>query len=365
MKILYQKLYFFLRSIPLKKYKKAEPVPEQPRKILLIMCKWMGDTFWDIQGIPALQNQFPQAEIHVLIKPFSRFLFRGLLPETQIHVSSQITSDCRRESFSTAQWKKDLAEIRALNADLLIDFTETPFSAVFAALSGANYLIGYDHLRKFSRLYHRTCHAEYGLHLSRRPMQLYLPLLKKELPFPQFVPAAETPACPGPDVIIFPSAGWKSKEYPPEKYHIVAKALTEQGYSVCLAGAPKENTLCEEIAAGLKNTKILTGPPGEMLNHLVSAKVCLSGDTGPAHLAAAMGKFTVTMFCGTNPDFCGPLGNQVRLLCSSCPDRPAGSVQFCPADRGISCTRSCCMEIPPETVIAEIAAYLKSEKRQP
>ena len=359
MNIFLQKSYFFLRYLLQKKYSEQRAMPEQAEKIVLIMCKWIGDTFWDMQVIPSLQKRYPHAEIHVVIKPFSKFLFCGLLPERQIHISGQIISDCRREHFSLKQWKKDLAGVRNLQADLLFDFTETPFSAVFASLSGAKHTVGYDHLGRFSSLYMSRRHAEYGLHLSRRPMALP----GEELEFPQVVPMVPNPASPGFDVMIFPGTGWKTKEYPAEKYHRIAKTLSEKGYSICIAGAPKEKDLCETVSSGLDNVKILTGSPEEMLRELASAKVCLSGDTGPAHLAAAMGLFTVALFCGTNPLFCGPLGRFVKTLSSSCPESPRQKIQFCSADRRYSCTNSCFMDIEPEKIIGMILSHLSRKEK--
>ena len=347
MKVFLLKFYFFLWYLLLKKYSEQNDPPAYPRKIALVMCKWIGDTFWDMQVIPALRKRYPDAEIHVFVKPFSKFLFDGGLPGVQIHVSSQIISDCRREEFSLKQWKMELAEIRALQADLLFDFTETPFSAVFASLSRAKFTVGYDHLGRFSSLYMSRRHAEYGLHLSRRPMAL----IGEELEFPQVVPEVSNPATTECDVMIFPGTGWKTKEYPAEKYHRIAKTLSEKGYSICIAGSPKEKVLCETVGCGLDNVKILTGSPDDMLRGLASAKVCLSGDTGPAHLAAAMGLFTVALFCGTNPLFCGPQGKQIKILRSSCPEAPKHRVQFCPADRRYSCSRTCFMDIEPGEII--------------
>ena len=358
MKLLFTKFFFFLQYLKSKKYLQMEESPDSPGKILLIMCKWIGDTFWDLQGIPALQKQFPNAEIHVITKPFSKFLFVHLLPESQIHVSTQILSDCRRETFHLKTWKQELALAESIQPDLLIDFTETPFSAVFSALCGAKSIAGYDHLGRFSNLYTFRVHAEYGLHLSRRPMQLYLPFLGYEPEFPQTVPAVPHPAAPGADIIIFPGTGWKTKEYPAEKYHQIAKILSEKGFSICVAGSRKEKMLCETVADGLKNVRIQCGSPEEMLEHLASAKVCLSGDTGPAHLAAAMGLFTVTLFCGTNPEFCGPRGKNVLSLCASCPDAPEGKTQFCPADRRFACERTCFMNIEQDKVLSVILKKL-------
>ena len=94
-----------------------------------------------------------------------------------------------------------------------------------------------------------------------------------------------------------------------------------------------------------------------MLRHLASAKICLSGDTGPAHIAASMGKYTIALFCGTNPKFCGPLGENIAILQSTCPDIPAGETQFCPADRRFPCRRTCFMNIEPEEIVSLIGKH--------
>lgn len=314
------------------------------------MCKWIGDTFGDMQVIPVLKKRYPQAEIHVVAKPFSRFLFRGVLPETHIHISDQVISDCNRENFSFRQWKRDLKHVQNLAADILYDFTETPFSAVFSALSGAKFTVGYDHLGRFSALYNRRCHAEYGLHLMHRPFRL----IDAEGCSPRLIPQIPEPVTPGFDLIIFPGAGWKTKEYPAEKYHKIAKLLSEKGFFICVAGSQKEKDLCELIVFGIERAKLQIGSLEDMLNHLASSRICLSGDTGPAHISAAMGIQTITLFCGTNPDFCGPLGEKTMILRSVCPMMPKDGVQFCPVNRQCSCSHPCFMAIEPEMIVEQI-----------
>ena len=40
-----------------------KPLPDSPKRILLLMCHWIGDTFWAMQIIPALRKRYPDAEI--------------------------------------------------------------------------------------------------------------------------------------------------------------------------------------------------------------------------------------------------------------------------------------------------------------
>lgn len=75
-------------------------MPENPQKILLIMCNWLGDTFLAMQTLPMLQKHYPNATFFVGVKPFSRVLFRGILPEDHILELKGVISDRNREAFS-------------------------------------------------------------------------------------------------------------------------------------------------------------------------------------------------------------------------------------------------------------------------
>ena len=119
-------------------------MPEQPGRIGVIACHWLGDTFWASQTIPSLKQRFPDAEIHIFLRrDFADLFYRMIAPEN-IHLVPEVISDRKRENFS---WTKLIAaarKYRPLNFDLVIDLTGNRYSALFARLLKPAYSIGFE-----------------------------------------------------------------------------------------------------------------------------------------------------------------------------------------------------------------------------
>lgn len=120
-------------------------------------------------------------------------------------------------------------------------------------------------------------------------------------------PLGPSPA-PG-AVVVHPGAGSPARRWPPERYATVVSALRAQGRRVVLTGGPdEEEPGAVARAAGVPDTDVLSGGlPFERLAALVAdAFAVVSGDTGIAHLAVAMGTRSVTLFGPVPPRLWGP-----------------------------------------------------------
>ena len=113
-KLILKILIFFLKiaDVFLPRQKK---LPESPQTILLVMCHWLGDTFWAMQCIPALQKKYPNARIYAAVKPFSVSLFHGLLPPENVLIFKGIVSDRTREKFCMTTFRQNLKTARSLH----------------------------------------------------------------------------------------------------------------------------------------------------------------------------------------------------------------------------------------------------------
>lgn len=117
-----------------------------------------------------------------------------------------------------------------------------------------------------------------------------------------------------PLVLLHPGASRVEKCWPVEKWAAVARALAERhGCTFALTGGSGESGLCEEFAKALPGkAKNLAGKLGlrELAKLQKKAALFLSGDTGPYHLALAVGCPTVTLFAprdrGSSVEACGP-----------------------------------------------------------
>jgi ADP-heptose:LPS heptosyltransferase len=117
-------------------------------------------------------------------------------------------------------------------------------------------------------------------------------------------------------VVISPGGGWKSKCWPAERFGALAvELLRRDGLRSVVNIAPGE----EDLAAGVVNAAGSPAPPvvslpiQELAALLGQARLVVAGDTGPLHLAAALGTRVVGLFGATDAERNGPLPRGVVL----------------------------------------------------
>jgi len=117
--------------------------------------------------------------------------------------------------------------------------------------------------------------------------------------------------------ILSPGGGWGSKCWPVERYAALHNALArERGWRTVLNAGPGEERLVSEFEAQARVTKPvhLTLTLRQLAALLKRAKALVSGDTGPLHLAAALGTPVVGLYGPTDPVRNGPYGRRAVVL---------------------------------------------------
>jgi len=111
-------------------------------------------------------------------------------------------------------------------------------------------------------------------------------------------------------VTLNPGAGKPAKRWPAEHFRALSRGLLERGMRVVIAWGPGELDLARAIHAGLPPGAILAPPTDldDLLALLRRSALLVAGDTGPLHLAVALGIPTVAVFGPTSPDRNGPYG---------------------------------------------------------
>ncbi|MGA5699315.1 glycosyltransferase family 9 protein [Peterkaempfera bronchialis] len=124
---------------------------------------------------------------------------------------------------------------------------------------------------------------------------------------------APGPASPAPDAIVLhPGADAGARRWPAARFAEVAAALTARGRRVVVTAGPGEAQLARQVAdlAGLPAAQVLGAPGGLTFGGLAAvlaqARALVVGDTGPAHLATALGTPSVVLFGPVAPRLWGP-----------------------------------------------------------
>ena len=228
-------------------------------------------------------------------------------------------------------------ELRQHQFDLALDLQGLFKSALISLLSGAPTRLVYCNARELSNWFaKRVCGAYRDGHVVERYLDVarYLGCKVNHADFAIHITEAEaaqaaaTAQKAGLDlrqryVILAPGANWPNKCWPAERFAELADRLAQDGLIPVVVGGPKEKEVFEEIIANTKTPPInLIGRTSlkELAYVIQNAQAFVGGDTGPMHLAAAMGTKVVALFGPTDPKRNGPYGegHQALLVSRKC-----------------------------------------------
>ncbi|TWT98117.1 Lipopolysaccharide heptosyltransferase 1 [Botrimarina colliarenosi] len=293
--------------------------PARPR-VLIARMSAIGDTILTTPVACRLRERFPGAYLAWVVEQKSARFVEG-------HPAIDETIVLPRGWFVSP--KSVLALRRRLSPmrfDATIDCQSITKSALACWATGAPLRIG--------------CRGRYGSelspwlnnrlveprrpHLTDRSLELLGPLGIEAAAEPYESVRWDLPRSPGaeqnvarwaPDdafAVINPGATWDSKLWEMERFGEVAKRLGERRglASVVVWGGDREQAWAKTIAASSGGWAKLAPPTSlpELAALLRQARLLLSSDTGPMHLAVAVGAPTVGLFGSTHPDDCGPYG---------------------------------------------------------
>jgi heptosyltransferase-1 len=115
-------------------------------------------------------------------------------------------------------------------------------------------------------------------------------------------------------VLINPGAGWGAKRWPVERYAAVAKGMIDRGMRVLVNAGPGEEPLAEAVVRAASGSTSLNCTLEQLIALTRRVKLAVAGDTGPLHLACALGRPVVGIYGPTDPGRNGPFGTRFRVL---------------------------------------------------
>jgi lipopolysaccharide heptosyltransferase I len=296
---------------------------DPPRRILIVRLGAMGDVIHALPAAFRLKHAFPAARLSWAIEPRWAPLLEGssFLDE----IIPVPTAAWRKRLASSATWSEARSlrrRLREASFDAAIDFQGLLKSAVLARLSGASRVYGFARsaLREpLARHFYSDCIEAPARHVVDKNLALAAALGANsgplEFPLPLGIPQADLPA--GEFVLASPVAGWKAKQWPPQYYARLAELLyPSAGMTLLLDCAEGDRSYCEQIRR--------LAPAGSCHLHVSSlegliaatrrARAVVGIDSGPLHLAAALGVRGVAIFGQTDPARNGPYGDSFTVL---------------------------------------------------
>lgn len=293
-------------------------------KILVRLPNWMGDMVMSTAFVRAVQDIYPTAEIDLIAKKGIDVLLDYFPP----HGKRYIFSKEEYPSLSGA-WKFGKQISRSEKYDLFFCLPDSLSSAVMAFASGAAKKIGY---RKEGRalLLSHPFHKQTGRHRVEEYVDLLRQFSGQEPSFP--VVSMQGHAVAKQDCILVNiNSEAVSRRLPTEKAIRIIDAI-RKAYSgtILLVGSNKEAAFVDEVYTGLESRSNIVNVAGhtgipELVGFIQSAKAVLSTDSGPAHLANALGTPLLVLFGAGNEKNTGPFGKEHakvirlnQLACEPC-----------------------------------------------
>jgi ADP-heptose:LPS heptosyltransferase len=343
-KILYKVLLF--GSILLSRLRmKGVLERENVKRILVVELTRLGDVLSMIPLLRPLKESFPHATIAVMVQPNHEKLF-ALVPEVSTTLSSP-SSQHLRDIVS------GLRLIRRQKFDLVISASPSVRHGILVLLSGARYKFGFLEFSR-AKVVHLQSHRVRSLgfrpqtsslgflknindrveHLCRS-LGVRIPGRKPALAFlrmgsPVRPKLAKTvlPANGSSYIIVHPFAGWEYRTWPTENFRSLVRLILETSTEhVVLVGAESDRSPVEPLLTEFSRDPRVSFGIGLELESLArmiaNAHLFIGGDSGPLHLAAAVGTPSVGLFGPAPPELTGsqmPTESHVykRVECSPC-----------------------------------------------
>jgi lipopolysaccharide heptosyltransferase I len=325
-------------------------------RILIVRLSAVGDCVQTMPLASAVRRHWPEARITWVVE-------RGAAPLIEAHAAvDRVVVLPRGFAKSPALLFQLRKHLLPSAFDISLDPQGLTKSGLVAWLSGARRRIGFARpaAREISPWLQTELVTSSATHRVDRYLELLHPLGVEQSPvqFGLTVPSAEQAKVAdfinraelhGGFAALNPGAGWDSKRWPIERYSEVARHLASGGVkSVVTWGGQEERAWAEFIVSQSRGTATLAPATSllELAALLQRARLFVGSDTGPLHLAAALGTPCVALFGASSADACGPYGTgHITLQASldtSAARKSAGADNWAMREISISSVNSAC-----------------------
>ncbi|MBN1475016.1 MAG: glycosyltransferase family 9 protein [Syntrophaceae bacterium] len=341
--------------------------------ILIVKLSAIGDVIHTLPSLAALRRLYPQAHITWVVEEAAADLILNhpQLDEVLVSRRKAWIRDIKSGQFRKA-WREIVQFIKDLRKrpyDLVIDFHGLLKSSIIVFLSGGKRKLGYDSLQELSGLFlAEKIPEDMNKHAVDRYLDfpLYLGAKKERAEFilPHSVDVENKvklllKSCGLEEnnyIAINPIAYWETKLWDNEKFAILADLI--QGKlkkKVVFTGSERKSI--EEITSKMKSGGINLGGRTSLMELAYIFKqaiMLITTDSGPMHLACAVGTPVIALFGPTDPKRTGPYGEghvviRDNLSCSPC------FLKKCK-------TTNCMKNITPKQVYAVVVSKIKEKQ---
>ncbi len=292
-----------------------------PMNIIIRLPNWLGDMVMSTAFVQAVQEAYPQATIDLVAKKGIDFLLDYFPPHSQRYIFS-------KDEYSgiSGAWKFGKMIASQRQYDLFFCLPDSFSSAVMGKAIGAKQRTGFNKELR-SVLLTRAFEKPKKLHRAEEYVNLLQQFLKKPVSVPPVKLQLPVPERSGALIININSEA-VSRRLPKEKaVSIIAAVRNAIPGEIILVGSNKEAAFVEEVFSALPDKNDIISKAGktslpELMQLFAGSAAVLTTDSGPAHVANALGVDTIVLFGAGNEANTAPYntGNRtiIRLGLLSC-----------------------------------------------
>ena len=346
---------------------------QEINRVVVRGTNWVGDAMMTVPALRALRHLLPRASITLATKPSAKELFEGA------DFVDEFMSYDRSGPWSAV---KQSAEWRRRNFDLAVLFPNSFEAALIPVLARVPRRIGYETDGR-GRLLTNPLRVP-AWRSSRHEIYYYLNIVNEleaalggqgqiaaESPDGSFhtsdsrhAEAVELLRAEGvvgerPLIALCPgSINSRAKRWPPDRFALLADMLRDElGADILLIGSPEELKVSREVTTLMRQSPVmLTGKTSlaQLAGIISLVDLLITNDTGPAHIAAAMGRPTLVIFGPTNPLTTSPFSPDAEIVRHP-PDCAPCMLRDCPIDH------RCMTAISPQEVLERARFWIEKE----
>lgn len=351
---------------------------DRARRILCVRLDYLGDVLMSTPAMRALKQSLPGRHITLLTSPGGAAVTQYLpeIDDTIAYAAPWLKNSDRHAAGDDLAMIDRLREGRFDAAVIFTVYSQNPLpSAMLCYLAGIPLRLAHCRENPYQLLTHwipETEPHERVRHEVRRQLDLVATVgaqtADERLSFS--VPAADTVQVQRilkeldidagrPWLVMHPGATAASRRYPPQLWTQAARELAATlDCPLVFTGSKDEAALVEQIRRSVPNSHSLAGrlSLGQLAGLIAQASVLVSNNTGPAHLAAAVGTPVVDLYALTNPQH-APWQVESRVLFHDVPCRYCYK-SSCPQGH-----HRCLTGVPPEQVANAVRDLLDARLR--
>jgi len=294
---------------------------DRPKRILIVRPSALGDVCRTVPALVMLRAAHPDAIIHWLVhEDFAQAVqHHPALSEVIAFPRKRFAHAWRhpRVAAEALRWSRQLADNQY---DLAFDLQGLFRSGLFTWFSRAPRRIGFADAREGAIFgYNITHQVDSNAHTVDRMVGLlgvhgYEPSHDLHLHLGDADRAWRDAQFNGPYVCIAPTARWRCKCWPIERYADVARRLVHRGRRIVVLAAPRERQWIQPLLDVDPSIQCPQTTVGQLCAVIAGAQLLICNDSAPLHIAVGFDRPIVTLFGPTDPNFVGPYGRMDAVI---------------------------------------------------